>query len=150
MAETKWTNVTVVVDTAIYAANDGVGGMLTVTDDVVAKQTVLTDIILASDDTETPQFDVFFFDTTVGSGSTVADQAAFALAIADRQQIFHVEKMASYSADANGNTYVASGLAVPVKSAAGHSIFIVIVVRAGITFTATTDLRLRLGFATIN
>lgn len=145
MSTSVWTDVGVTVDTAAYAAGDCVGGKLSTTASPITQTgVVLTNVLLASGDSETPQFDVFVFDSDP-SGSTLTDNAAFALVDADREKLIDVIEISNSVADANGRTYVRSGLSTPVPSTVS-TLYLAIVARAAITYAAATDLHMRLGW----
>lgn len=150
MFSTDTLDVDVTADTSAYAAGDCVGGLLTANTGLLgsgAANVILNEIILASGDTEEPQFDIFFFDSDPSTGSTFTDNSAMALTDAAREKIIHVEPMTAKYADSNGRTYVADNLTVGLDRVEGHNLYVAIVARGAITYAAATDLHLRLKFA---
>lgn len=129
------------VDTAAYASEDSVGGAVRVRNGLfnAGMDAVLTTVTLQVGDTESPDFDVFFFD----AAPTLIDNAAFSLTDAERETVIASTRLTDPVADANGQTYQARVL-IPVPG--GAALHVAVVARGAVTFSGTDDLHLSLGF----
>lgn len=137
------------VTAGAYSAGDVVGGELTLSNALRATDGsgVLHSLLVYTEDGETPELYVLIFDSA--PGAALADNAAYAWTSGDWDKLLGVVRVQSFDYLTIGGDGVASltGLALPVKGAAGTADLYAYVVCVGTpTFSAATDLTLLFGF----
>lgn len=141
---------TLVVDTAIYAALDIIGGELTLTNAmrVSGGSGILQAVTVIDDDNEKAAIDILLFNSPLTG--TKADQGALSYSAADPAKI--LGRISVLNADYL--TYVAASLAVaqirginlPVAASGSANLYAIILAVATPTYTATTDLMVKFHF----
>lgn len=132
---------------AIYAAGDALGELLTFANAALAAGGVgtITKIVILDRDSEDAPIDVVFFDRTF---TNTADNAPFDPSDADlANNIGYVDVAATDYADFVDNSVAAktSGLRMPFDYVLnGTSLFAQMVVRSAPTYTATTDITIKI------
>lgn len=87
-------SVTPTIDTAIYAANDVVGGLMTFSVPSAVNGGVLNSALLVDEDDEKAALTLYLFDA---EPTTIADQAAFAPTAADLKKLVCTIGLANYT-----------------------------------------------------
>lgn len=139
----KVISIQLTISTLIYAANDVVGGLLTIPINITTRSGgVIRAAHLADDDNEQAGLKLYLYDALP---STIADQAAFAPTIADLQkQIGRVAIAAGDYVSVGGNA-VAHKEAVDIEFTAPEgNVYGYLVCDATPTYTNAADLHLRL------
>lgn len=137
---------TVTIDTAAYTAGDLLGGKLTLTDAVrvVGSSGIVQSIVLIDQDNEKREIDVVFFDSDP-SGTTFTNNAALDVADADMAKIVGTVKITSadYISFADNAVATRSAIGLAFKTDGSRDLYAALVVREAPTYTATTDIALR-------
>lgn len=137
------------VDTNAYTANDVVGGLLTFNVANAGGGGVIRWASIVDDDNEKAELALYLFDATP---TTIADDAAFAPAIADLKK--YIGKILFQAADyetINSNAVAMIGHGVSTDllnidfNTTNGNIYGYLVCTATPTYTAVTDLTIRLG-----
>jgi len=135
------------ISTGIYAAGDALGGLLTFANAVLATggSGVITKVVIIDYDQELAPIDLVLFNQTF---TNTADNAPFDPSDADLANcIGYIDIAATDYSDFTDNSVAAktSGLRMPFPiTLVGTSLFGQMVVRSAPTYTATTDISVRL------
>lgn len=150
MAQGAWTNlvtVTPTVGAALFAANDVVGGKLTIAGAVrlPAGASNLQTLSLVDAAKQNAALKIFIFNSALAG--SYADNAAEAVTAADWLKCIGFLTVAAgeYQTMANASVVSQTGIAMPVKLASGSSLYALIVTTGTPTYTANA-LQLIFGF----
>ncbi len=139
-----------VVDTAIYAPIDVIGGTLTIRQALryPAGTGVLQGITITDDDNEKAAFDILLF--SAAPTGTTTDNGAYTHSAADLTKFLgRVQVLAGdYLTGVAASLAVASikNIGLPVRADDGKTLFALVVATGTPTFTATTDLQIWFSF----
>lgn len=135
-----------VVDTAAYNTGELIGGKLTLAN--AARTNIstgtITDVVIIDQDKETVDLDVIFFDTNP-TGTTFTDSAAFDPADADLLNAVCIVSLTTHKDFNDNGMSIATGVNCPFDLGSSTTLYAAIVSRASVTYTAATDLLLRVG-----
>lgn len=136
----------VTVQAAAYAANDVVGGTITVPGVVrAAGSTAIWHSVQICDRAEQEaELLVLLFDRNPANATTT-DNAPFAFGGSDAN-LLGKASLATWSTTGGSSVATEANLGIPVKPVAGLDLYAVIIAVGTPTFAATNDLVLRLGF----
>lgn len=129
--------VTPTISTAIYAAGDSVGGELAFLID--ANQGKIDSLAIYDNDGEAAVLTLYLFDS---QPATIADQAAFSVADADRAKLIGIVASGTYNTTAGAD--IQHGLNIPFNLGSGNTIYGYLVATATPTYTAVDDLTIGL------
>jgi hypothetical protein len=136
----------VVSTTPAYAANDCVGGLMTFA--LAAKSTgrgfVVHSVVITDKGKQNAALKLILFDSNP-SGSTFTDNAAITIVDADLIKVIGVVDVTSYTSFADNSVGVAASAGLACKLASGTSLYGVLFTTGTPTYTATSDLTVRLG-----
>ena len=138
------------ISTGIYAAGDAIGGKLTFTNGAVigGRGGTITKVVIIDDDKELAPIDLVLFNQDF---TATADNAAFDPTDADLENcIGYISMAATDYASFNDNSVATktSGLQMPFAfELGGASLYGQMVVRSAPTYTAVTDLTVRITLA---
>lgn len=133
-------SVTPTITAGAYSAGDVVGGLITFSLPTAGAGGVINQIVIADDDNEKAQAVLYLFDS---APTTIADNAAFAPAIADLAKLVAVIAVASADfTTVNSNAYaIKTAINQTYK---GSALYMYCVCVATPTYTAVTDLIFKL------
>lgn len=143
--KTKVVESTPTISTSIYASGDQVGGAISFSNAAASRvfTGVISSVTIIDQDKEGADFDVVFFDTSFTSSG---DNNAFNPSDANNLNVICVVNLttdASFST--NGISY-ATNVNCPFDLGEGNTtLYAALVVRGTPTYTATSDLTLRVG-----
>ena len=146
---------TITTDTAIYAALDVIGaaatsGVVTITNAmrIEGGSGVLHSVSLFDDDNEKNPITLLFFDSAP-SGGTYLGNGALALASGDKAKYLGKVNIAAADYETlGGDAFVSlKSIGLPVKASGSANLYMIPLVTSGTpTYTASTDLKIALGF----
>jgi len=135
------------VQAAAYAANDVIGGKITIANAtrIAAGSGTIRSIVLNCKSTQTTAFDIIFFNADPAA-TTFTENGSIAVNAADFDKIFDGVVFAATTPWINVGTpsFAHASVALPFKLAAGTTIWACIISRGAPTFASTTDLTLTL------
>lgn len=129
------------IDTAAYSTGDVVGGEIVIP---ATNSGLILSVSVFDDDNEGVQLDLFFFDGDLTGTSGYTNNAAFAINAADKSKLIGVVSIATTDYFAVGSDKMAmkTPVNIPIGASGGR---LIVVIRSTTTFTATTDLILKIG-----
>lgn len=136
------------VDTAVYAAGDTVGGIITIVNAFRAsgKEAILQSIHILDRSNQKPTGNLLFFNASP-SAATTTDNAAFVYSTDDLKEVARVQITAADYATINSKaTANLSNLGRQVYATTGTSLFVVFVTDGAPDFVNTTDLQISYSF----
>lgn len=146
---------TITVDTSIYAALDCLGAaatssVVTLTDAMrtVDGSGVLVSVSVFDDDNEKSPITLLFFDSAPASG-TYTGNGALALSAGDKAKYIGRVNIAAADYETLGGDAFACvrNIGLPVKASGSANLYMIPLVTSGTpTYTASTDLKMALGF----
>lgn len=130
--------VTPTISTSAYATGDAVGGLLTFASAVesAASAATLDSVTIIDKDQELATFDLVLFDQTFTAAS---DNAVFAPSDADLANCIGVVRVSDYANFSTNSVATRTNVGLGIKLT-GTSLFGQLVVRGTPTYTATSDL----------
>jgi len=142
-------DVGVTVDVGVYAADDNIGGKLSITEPPITGRGVrLVGVqFLVHDAEATLAPTIYLFDANPAA-ATLTNNAGFVLTDPDREKLIYAVTPAAVKdppVTGVGSIYAARGLDIPIPSTV-LVLYVAIVAGGAITFSATDDAHLRLFF----
>jgi hypothetical protein len=138
----------ITVSTSIYAADDVVGGRLTLTNAMrVSSGTgLLTDILMTCADGETFGSRILLFDTT--TASSIADQSPFTWGAGDHAKLLAIVNIATgdFTTIAGDTVAHKQNLNILVAANGSANLYAYVLATGTPTFGAATDLSIRFKF----
>lgn len=137
--------VTPVVDTAIYASGDLIGGKLTLTDLCGEARTMeIVSVLLTDLAAQNSAIDIIFFNADP-TGTTFTDNAALDIADADLTKVCAIVKLlaANYAAFADSSAIASGGIEQIVQLSGSQDLYAALVSRGTPTYVAASDLQLK-------
>jgi hypothetical protein len=138
----------ITVDTAVYAAGDTVGGIITIANAfrVSGKESILQSIHILDRSNQKPTGNLLFFNASP-SAATTTDNAAFVYSTDDLKEVARVPIVSSDYVTINSKaTANLSNLGRQVYATTGTSLFVVFVTDGAPDFVASTDLQISYSF----
>jgi hypothetical protein len=138
----------ITVDTAVYAAGDTVGGIITILNAFRAsgKEAILQSIHILDRSNQKPTGNLLFFNASPAAATTT-DNAAFVYSTDDLKEVARVPIAATDYVTINSKAVAnLSNLGRQVYATAGTSLFVVFVTDGAPDFVATTDLQISYSF----
>lgn len=151
----RWLTATPTIDTAAYGAGELLGTKLEF--DLGAFRdlpgVLIQSVQLIDQDNERKDIDLVLFDSDP-TGTTFTNSSAFDIADADMTKILGVVNLTDTDYDAFADNAIAqiNNVGIPVRlnaTSAQLPIYGALVAREAITFTAVTDLVVRIGFVSL-
>jgi hypothetical protein len=136
------------VDTAIYASGDLMGGKLTLASAarVAGGTGMIHSLTIVDQDNEKAALDIVFFESDP-TGTTFTDQAALDVADADMLNVVGVVSVSAsdYVSFVDNAVATLRNIGLSFKLDSGTSLFAAIVSRGTPTYTAATDVQVKVG-----
>jgi hypothetical protein len=131
------------ISTGAYASGDLLGTLMKFKSSELSQnqRCVIQSLIVFDKDKENIDVDVVIFESNPSS-TTFTDNAALAIADADLDKIAHVESLTSYVDFSDNSVAESQSMTIPVTFT--DSIYVCLVTRGAPTYTATTDISLKL------
>lgn len=145
ITKTDVVEATPTISTSAYTAGDQVGGKITLAGavDPSVFSGVIASVEILDRDSEEVDIDVVFFDTDFTASS---DNAAFDPSDTDLLNVVCYVTVADYSTFSDNSVGLARNVNCPFKlTAPNQSLYAALVTRGTPTYTATSDLTLRVG-----
>lgn len=138
---TRVSTVTPTISTSAYATGDAVGGLLTFASVVESANSAATldSIVVIDKDQELATFDLVLFDQTF---TATADNAVFAPSDADLANCIGVVRVSDYANFSTNSVATRTNVGLGIKLT-GTSLFGQLVVRGTPTYTATSDITVK-------
>lgn len=143
-------SVTPTITAGLYAANQSVGGLQTLTNaSLVAGSPVILDSLVIQDKSnQKPQLDILILDST-SSGGTITDNTNLTLGATNAGKV--IARIPVVTADwqsvgVDTYAFASYGALGKILLPTGRNLFAVIVTRGTPTFVSTTDLTFKFGF----
>lgn len=133
------------VSTTTYATGDAVGSLLTFSNAFLSSggSGLLQRVALQFKSNQTTPMDLLLFDANP-SGTTVTDNAAVAVSVADFGKLIGVVHVTDCTSAGTPSICQANGLAMAVKATSGTSLFGILVSRGTPTLASTSDVQVQL------
>jgi hypothetical protein len=131
-----------------YAANDVVGGLLTLSPlRLAAGSGILQSLSIVDESNQKAELDFIFFDASPSS-STVANDGPVTIHVNDTAKVLGMVRVAAGDyTTLNAKAFaMKSAVGLPIQVPAGQNIFVVAVTPGTPTYTAATALKLAFGF----
>lgn len=140
---------TITVNASAYESGDAIGGKITLSDvmDVSGGSAILDSILMTDEDNQKPVGKWYIFQSDP-SGSTLTDDIAAAIAVADLSKLLGVVDVASgdwHSTDTKGFA-VKVNLNLGMKASGSKHLYAAYVTTGTPTFTGTTKFKARFTF----
>ena len=137
-----------VTASSAYSSGECVGGLLTLANAVEGGDLlggVIQNVVITDKDSQSGTYDIWFFDASPATGSTITDHSAFAIGSTQLPHVLGYATVSTWSA-ASGGSIGQALVNLPIFLAA-TSLYAVIVTRSTQTFTTTSSLSIRVVLA---